>query len=270
MATNSKIKYTYNGESAVKDDGFSLPTKGTLMADDLKGEVQLALNTRTIDTNGTYGPQTGYDGYSQVVVNVSTTDGVTWEQKTVTPSESAQTIVPEGGATPSYGLSQVTVNAITATYVGSGVPRQTSTSTPTWGHTATGDDVDVTVTVPAGYYADATQFTYKAENILPATDPDAVASQILDGFQAYDEEGNLLEGTMPNHSNGAVNIPAGDEYGKVVIPEGYYNGSGNAVAAAGTVKGDNVTAALSGPTFATNKFTVTASGTTSVSAITAG
>lgn len=267
---NSQIKYTYDGVTETKDDGYSLPTKGKLMADNLKGEVVLALEEKTVTTNGEVTPSNGKDGLSKVVVNVSTTAGVTWQEKTVTPSETAQTITPTGGTTPSYGLSKVTVNAITATYVGSQVPRQTSTSTPTWSHSATGDDVDVTVTVPAGYYADATQFTYEAKNILPATDPDATVSQILDGFQAYDEEGNLIEGTMPNHSNGAVNIPAGDADGEVLIPEGYYNGSGNAVAAAGTVKGNDVTATLSGPTFATNKFTVTASGSTSVSAVTAG
>lgn len=267
----AQIKYTYGSQEPVnKPNGTVLETAGKLMNGNLKGEVVLALEEKTVTTNGEVTPSSGKDGLSKVVVNVSTTEGVTWEQKTVTPSESEQTIVPTGGATPSYGLSQVTVNAITATYVGSQVPRQTSTSTPTWSHSATGDDVDVTVTVPAGYYADATQFTYTAEDILPATDPDATVSQILDGYQAYNESGELIEGTMPNHSNGAVNIPAGDADGKVLIPEGYYNGSGNAVAAAGTVKGNDVAATLSGPTFATNKFTVTASGTTSVSAVTAG
>lgn len=63
--------------------------------------------------------------------------------KTITPSESKQTVTPDSGYN---GLSQVTVNAVSSTYVGSGVAKKSSSDL-----TASG----ATVTAPAGYYANA-------------------------------------------------------------------------------------------------------------------
>lgn len=64
------------------------------------------------------------------------------QTKTATPSESQQTITPDSG----YLLSSVTVNAIDSGFIGSGVTRRSSTDL-----TASG----ATVSVPAGYYAEA-------------------------------------------------------------------------------------------------------------------
>ena len=65
------------------------------------------------------------------------------EDKTVSPSESQQTITADEGYT---GLGTVTVNAISSTYVGSGVDRRSASDL-----TASG----ATVTAPAGYYQNA-------------------------------------------------------------------------------------------------------------------
>ena len=61
--------------------------------------------------------------------------------KTVSPTESQQVVTPSTGYD---ALAQVTVSAISSTYVGSGIDQNDSTDL-----TASGD----TVTVPAGYYA---------------------------------------------------------------------------------------------------------------------
>ena len=71
------------------------------------------------------------------------TDPPSYQSKTVDPSSSAQTITADDGYD---ALEKVTINAIPNNYVGSAITRQNSNSLTV---------NDVTVTVPAGYYASA-------------------------------------------------------------------------------------------------------------------
>nr|DAJ13222.1 MAG TPA: tail protein [Siphoviridae sp. ctX8T1] len=162
--------------------------------------------------------------------------GASLQSKTVSPSESAQTIKADYGYD---GLSQVTVNAVSRTYVGSGVTKKSAaTYTP-----GTSDQ-----SIASGQYLNGTQ-TIKGDSNLTAgnirngvkifnvtgsyagssssggtdtSDADATAANILSGKTAY-VNGSKLTGTMTN--NGAVSKTM-TANGSYTIPAGYHNGSG--------------------------------------------
>jgi hypothetical protein len=94
----------------------------------------------TVTANGTY-TASSYEVWNEVAVNVPSF-APSLQSKTATPTESAQTITPDSGYD---GLSQVDINAISSTYVGSGVTRRTSSDLRARAGT---------VTVPAGYYSE--------------------------------------------------------------------------------------------------------------------
>ena len=81
-----------------------------------------------------------------------------YQSKTISPTESSQTVSPDSGYD---ALSSVTVNAISSTYVGSGIARKSSSDL-----TASG----ATVTVPAGYYSSqATKSVSSGSATAPAS-----------------------------------------------------------------------------------------------------
>lgn len=80
--------------------------------------------------------------YATANVNVSGGGG-TYQTKSVTPTESAQTVTADNGYD---ALEQVNVGAISSTYVGSGITRRSSSDLSASG---------ATVSVPSGYYENA-------------------------------------------------------------------------------------------------------------------
>lgn len=171
---------------------------------------ELVSGTLSITTNGTK----DVTNYASVNVNVPTGSTINNQNKTVTPSESQQSISADSGYT---GLGTVTVNAISATYVGSGIARKSSSDV-----TASG----ATISIPAGYYASAA-----SKSVSTMTLPTTAASS---------SSGTAKLTITPTTSVQYINIPTGyngtaSYYTIGAIPSNYLIPNGNkAITANGT------------------------------------
>lgn len=113
--------------------------------------------------------------------------GASLQSKTVNPSESAQTIKADYGYD---GLSQVTVNAVSRTYVGSGVTKKSAaTYTP-----GTSDQ-----NIASGQYLNGTQ-TIKGDSNL-------TAGNIRSGVKIFNVTGSYA-GSSSGGSSGNNNVEA--------------------------------------------------------------
>lgn len=95
--------------------------------------------SKTVSVNGTYTPTSG-KFFSTFTVNVPAGATINNQNKSVTPTETAQTISFDTGYT---GLNEVIVDAIPSTYIGSEINKRTASNLSVSG---------ATVTVPSGYY----------------------------------------------------------------------------------------------------------------------
>lgn len=119
----------------------------------------------------------------------------TLQEKTVTPSETAQTVTPDSGYD---GLSKVSVSAISKTYVGSSVTRKSAqTYTP-----GTSNQI-----IASGQYLSGTQTIKGDANLL--------AENIRSGVSIFD-----VLGTFEGSGGGSAGLPEGVsamEYGTFVL-----------------------------------------------------
>ena len=114
-------------------------------------------------------------------------NGASLQSKTVSPSESAQTVKADNGYD---GLSQVTVNAVSKTYVGSGVTKKSAaTYTP-----GTSDQ-----SIASGQYLNGTQ-TIKGDSNL-------TAANIKSGVNIFGVTGTYAGGGSSG-GNGNNNVEA--------------------------------------------------------------
>lgn len=118
-------------------------------------------------------------------INAIPTGGGTYQSKSVSPTESSQTVTPDSGYD---ALSSVSVGAISSTYVGSGIARKSSSDL-----TASG----ATVTVPAGYYS-----AQATKSVTTMSLPTSASSSATSG---YTSKATISRST----SNQYINIAPG-------------------------------------------------------------
>lgn len=164
------------------------------------GTLVKPVGTKQITENGE-----GIDvaQYAAVDVNVSGggSEPVLQAKTNIDPTESTQTIQPDNGYD---GLSSVQINAISSSYVGTGITRRSSTDL-----TAAG----ATVTVPAGYYS-----AQATKSVTTMTLPTSASSSATSG---YTSKATISRST----SNQYINIPpgynsAGGYYTISAVPNG--------------------------------------------------
>lgn len=147
---------TYNPQATDRTIAAGTYTIGTQT---IKGAP---LQSKTVTTNGSVTPDTGYYGLSDVTVNVSgSTPNLQSKTKSYAPTETAQseTVSADTGYD---GLSSVdiSVGAISSTYVGSGITQRDSSDLSA---------TNATVTVPSGYYASNASKSVSSGTARPAS-----------------------------------------------------------------------------------------------------
>lgn len=123
---------------AIEDKGVTVPTGST--SDDLANLISQISG----GGGGNVIVSETTDSHGGTVIEITATT-VQMQSKSVTPTESAQTITPDS-ALGYNGLSEVNVAAISGTYVGSQIERRSSSDLTV---------SEATVSVPAGYYESA-------------------------------------------------------------------------------------------------------------------
>lgn len=124
--------------------------------------------------------------------------GASLQSKTVSPSESAQTIKADNGYD---GLSQVTVNAVSRTYVGSGVTKKSAaTYTP-----GTSDQ-----SIASGQYLNGTQTIKGDSNLTAGNIKSGVSIFGVTGTYAGGSGNNNVEAYAVTDTNPSVNFKRTD------------------------------------------------------------
>lgn len=176
---------------------------------------------------------------AEAILAIPTGGTVNNQSKSVTPSESQQSVTYDSGYT---GLETVTVGAISSDYVGSGVSRRSSTDLTVSG---------AQVTAPAGYYSESA-----SKSVATMTLPTSASSSASSGYTSKATIGRST-------SNQYINIPTGyNSSGAYYTISATPNGS---VTAPSTISGTSATVSTG-----TNTLTLTKTVSVTPSVTTAG
>lgn len=120
----------------------------------LNGDTLIDVTQKTVASNNLLSGITALGADGEGVVGTYVAPTFSTQSKTVTPTESSQSIFPDSGYD---GLSKVTVDGISSTYVGTGIAQRIAgdiLQNP-WGYSsnATYDYIRAAVSVQAGYYS---------------------------------------------------------------------------------------------------------------------
>ena len=201
-----------------------------------KGNTLITVSnaTKTLKTSGKY-----LEDDITVVDVTSAGTTINNQNKTVSPSESQQSITADSGYT---GLGTVTVNAISSNYVGSGITSRSSTDLTVSG---------ATVTVPAGYYS-----SQATKSVSTMTLPTSTSSSATSG---YTSKATISRSTSDQY----INIPPGyNSAGAYYKISAIANGS---VTAPSTISGSTATVSTG-----TNTLTLTKTVSVTPNVTTAG
>lgn len=195
---------------------------GTVTVEAIPSSYVIPSGTINITSNGSV----DVSAYATASVSVQGGATINNQNKSVTPSESQQSVTYDNGYT---GLGTVTVDAVSASYVGSNIARKSSSDL-----TASGS----VVTVPAGYYsANASKAISNASQMYGG-----VAEINANGDVAFDVEidsgGYIDGGTYRVTDSGAVTVRSSSDLtasgSAVTAPAGYYSAAATKTVSAGT------------------------------------
>lgn len=212
--------------------------------------------TRTLETAGKY-----LEGNIIITdVTQGSTPTLQTKTKTYTPTESAQT--ESVSADVGYdGLDtvNVTVNAISSTYVGSGITRRSSTDL-----TASG----ATVSVPSGYYADnASKAVASGTEGTPTATKGTVSNHAISVTPSVTNSAGYISGGT--HSGTAVSVSASELVSGTINITSSGNTDVTNYATASVASGSATASATKG-TVSNHSVTVTPSVTRTAGYVTAG